>query len=64
MPDCGGLCLPWSNLVADFKFRDQTGLARSFAVLLKAAPWVEPTLEASDIVLPMPLSSAKMALRG
>jgi ComF family protein len=55
---------PWSNLVADFKFRDQTGLARSFAMLLKAAPWVEPTLEASDIVLPMPLSSAKMALRG
>lgn len=55
---------PWSNLVADFKFRDQTGLASSFAQLLKAAPWVEPTLEAADMVLPMPLSRAKLALRG
>jgi ComF family protein len=55
---------PWSNLVADFKFRNQTGLARCFAELLRAVPWVEPMLEATDVVLPMPLSSAKLALRG
>jgi ComF family protein len=55
---------PWSNLVTDFKFRDQTGLARAFATLLKAAPWVEPTLEAADVVVPMPLSNVKLAQRG
>lgn len=55
---------PWSSLVADFKFRDQTGLARSFATLLKAAPWVEPRLDAADIVVPMPLSSTKLVQRG
>lgn len=55
---------PWSSLVADFKFRDQTGLARSFSTLLKAAPWVEPALDAADLILPMPLYAAKLAQRG
>lgn len=55
---------PWSSLVADFKFRDQPGLARSFATLLKAAPWVEPALDAADLLLPLPLSNAKLAQRG
>jgi ComF family protein len=55
---------PWSNLVADFKFRDQTGLTRAFATLLRATPWVEPALDAADLLLPMPLSSAKLARRG
>jgi ComF family protein len=55
---------PWSSLVADFKFQDQPGLARSFAMLLRAAPWVEPALDAADWLLPLPLSSAKLAQRG
>lgn len=55
---------PWSNLMAEFKFRDQTGLARVFATLLKATPWVEPALEGADIVLAMPLSGAKLRQRG
>ena len=55
---------PWSGLVAEFKFRDQTGLARSFAALMRAAPWVEPALDAADMVVPMPLSRNKLAQRG
>jgi ComF family protein len=55
---------PWSTLMADFKFRDQTGLTRAFATLLKATPWVEPALDAADLLLPMPLSSTKLAQRG
>jgi ComF family protein len=55
---------PWSTLVADFKFRDQTGMTRAFATLLKATPWVEPALEAADILVPMPLSATKLAQRG
>lgn len=55
---------PWSALIADFKFHDQCGLARSFATLMQATPWVEPTLDAADLVLPMPLFSQRLAERG
>ena len=50
--------------MAEFKFRDQTGLTRVFATLLKATPWVEPALESADMVLAMPLSGAKLRQRG
>ena len=55
---------PWSGLIADFKFHDQSGLARSLATLLRAAPWVEPALDAADVVLPMPLSPQRLSERG
>lgn len=55
---------PWSTLVADFKFRQHPGWAASFAALLRAAPWVEPTLDAADLVLPMPLSKERLRERG
>jgi ComF family protein len=55
---------PWSTLIGDFKFRDQTGLTRVIATLLKATPWVEPALDAADLVLAMPLSAAKLRQRG
>jgi ComF family protein len=55
---------PWSNLVADFKFHDQSGLVRSLATLMQATPWVEPALDAADMLLPMPLSPARLTQRG
>ena len=55
---------PWSSLIADFKFHDQTGLVRIFATLLQATPWVEPTLDSADMVLPMPLFPQRLASRG
>ena len=55
---------PWSSLIADFKFHDQTGLVRSFATLMYATPWVEPTLDAANLVLPMPLFPQRLAARG
>ncbi len=55
---------PWSTLVADFKFRQHPGWATSFAALLRAAPWVEPALDAADILLPMPLSKERLRERG
>ncbi len=80
MPQCGAclkhpppldLCLaavayayPWSALVADFKFHDQCGLVRSFTSLMQATPWVEPTLDAADLVLPMPLFPQRLVKRG
>jgi ComF family protein len=55
---------PWSGLIQDFKFHAEPGLVRSFATLLRAAPWVEPALEAADLLLPMPLSPRRMKERG
>ncbi len=55
---------PWSTLVADFKFRQHPGWATSFAALLRAAPWVEPALDAADLLLPMPLSKERLRDRG
>ena len=55
---------PWSGLMAQFKFQEHTGWARSFALLLRHTPWVEPALEQADWVLPMPLSPLRLQLRG
>jgi ComF family protein len=55
---------PWSELVAQFKFQEHTGWARSFATLLRSAPWVEPALDAADWLLPMPLSPMRLQTRG
>jgi ComF family protein len=55
---------PWSGLMTQFKFQEHTGWARSFAVLMRSAPWVEPALDAADWLLPMPLSAARLQLRG
>ncbi|RZJ25324.1 MAG: ComF family protein [Haliea sp.] len=55
---------PWSSLISHYKFHDQPGWAITFATLLRSAPWVEPALEAAQIVLPMPLWHERMAARG
>jgi ComF family protein len=55
---------PWSALIAQYKFRGQAGWARAFGTLMRSAPWVEPELEAADIVVPMPLARERLAERG
>lgn len=55
---------PWSGLIGDFKFRELPALARTFATLLRAAPWVEPALEQADWLVPIPLSARRLAERG
>jgi ComF family protein len=55
---------PWSRLLVRFKFHGQPGWARSLALLMRSAPWAEPVLEAADVVLPMPLSPARLRERG
>jgi ComF family protein len=51
-------------LVAEFKFQQRPGWSRSFAQLLRAAPWVEPALDAADLLIPMPLSRQRLRERG
>ena len=55
---------PWSGLVLEFKFAQHPGWARSMALLMRSAPWVEPALESADLVVPMPLSRERLQERG
>lgn len=55
---------PWSNLIGRFKFQEQPGWAGFFAQLMRQTPWAEPALHAADVLLPMPLSRARLAQRG
>jgi ComF family protein len=55
---------PWSALIGQFKFNGHAGWSRTFALLMRSAPWVEPALEGADLVLPMPLSAQRLAERG
>lgn len=55
---------PWADLVRDFKFRADTAWARSFARILRSAPWVDPAVDAADWILPMPLSAHRLRERG
>ncbi len=55
---------PWSDLIVGYKFHQQPGRASAFALLLRSTPWVEPALDAADLVLPMPLSDARLRARG
>ena len=55
---------PWSDLLVGYKFHEHPGRASALALLLRSAPWVEPALEAADLVLPMPLSNARLQTRG
>jgi ComF family protein len=55
---------PWSKLVADFKFHQRPGWAATFGALLRATPWVEPALEAADLLVPLPLSRERLRERG
>lgn len=55
---------PWSALIAQYKFGGQAGWVRSFATLMRSAPWIEPALDRCDLVLPVPLSAQRLAERG
>ncbi|MEY4882651.1 MAG: hypothetical protein RIS34_505 [Pseudomonadota bacterium] len=55
---------PWSDLIVQYKFGAQPGWATTFALLLRSAPWVEPALDDADLVVPMPLSRARLRERG
>ncbi len=55
---------PWVDLIARYKFQQQAGWARPLATLMRSTPWAEDTLDAADWVLPIPLSTQRLAERG
>jgi len=55
---------PWVDLIARYKFQQQAGWSGPLATLMLSTPWAEDTLDAADWVLPIPLSSVRLAQRG
>jgi ComF family protein len=58
---------PWSGLVSRYKFGDQPAWAPVFAALLLQSPGARESLtalDATDWVLPMPLSIQRLQTRG
>lgn len=55
---------PWSGLIAEFKFKEHTAWARTFAMLMRSAPWMEPALDQADMLIPLPLSHQRLRARG
>jgi ComF family protein len=55
---------PWAERINRFKFSDQVGAAASLAALMQQAPGAAAAVAAADLVLPMPLSAARLRERG
>jgi len=55
---------PWVDLIARFKFQEQAGWSGALATLMLSTPWAEDILDKADLVLPIPLSSQRLAQRG
>ena len=55
---------PWSDCIASYKFGNNPAWAGTFALLLKSAPSVEHAVDESDLIVPVPLSIARLQLRG
>ena len=55
---------PWSQLITAFKFHNDAGWARHFALLMKSAPFAEDALLKADVLIPIPLSQQRLAERG
>jgi ComF family protein len=55
---------PWAGCIARFKFQADPSLAPALAHLMRHAPWVEPALDTATLVVPMPVSPARLRERG
>lgn len=55
---------PWDGLVARFKFRSEPGWAGPMAALLLQRPDASDQLRACELMVPVPLTPARLASRG
>lgn len=55
---------PWSDCIASYKFGNNPAWAGTFALLLKSAPSIEHAVDSADLILPVPLSTARLQHRG
>lgn len=55
---------PWDGLIARFKFQGEPGWATHFAHRMLQAPLSTTLLSQSDLLVPVPLTAARLADRG
>lgn len=55
---------PWADVIAQFKFYAEPGLAAPLGALLRAAHGVAQALNDAELVIPLPLSAQRLAERG
>ena len=55
---------PWDDLIGKFKFQQQAGWSNALATLMMSTPLADDILHNADLVLPIPLSPQRLALRG
>lgn len=55
---------PWSDCITSYKFGNNPAWVRTFALLLKSAPSVEHAVDEADLIVPVPLSTARLQQRG
>jgi ComF family protein len=55
---------PWSDCIASYKFGNNPSWAGAFGLLLKSAPSIEYAVDESDLIVPVPLSTARLQHRG
>lgn len=55
---------PWQQLIGDFKFRADIGLARSLGRLLAEHAPAQPLLQSCDALIPVPSSARRLRERG
>lgn len=55
---------PWQQLIGDYKFRADTGQARSLSLLLAEHAPAQQLLQRCDALIPMPCSARRLRERG
>ena len=55
---------PWKHCISSYKFGNDPAWAGTFALLMKSAPWIEPAIDCADLLMPVPLSPARLQHRG
>ena len=55
---------PWSDCIASYKFDNQPAWASTLALLMESAPYIEPAIDRADVLIPIPLSTARLQHRG
>lgn len=55
---------PWNDCIASYKFGNNPAWASCFALLMESSPYIEPAIDKADVLIPVPLSTARLQHRG
>jgi ComF family protein len=55
---------PWSDCIASYKFGNNPAWASTLALLMESSPYIEPAIDKADVLIPIPLSNARLQYRG